>query len=339
MFPEQPVIHSSAGQKPNPLATSQSPFLLLTITFAAIFIAEILVMLFLPLLPRFPIWIQAFIDAFLLIFLLFPMLYFFMFRSMKLRIKQLFEAHDHLSAEIIERKQVEAALRQSEKQLRSLSSQLLSIQERERRRVSRELHEELAQMLAALKLRLRPMQKSPRKHRGELGKEWEENLREIDQAIENLRRLSGDLSPAILEDLGFSAALQGLVDDLAKNHNLKVSFDGAEIDHLFPLEDQIIIYRIFQEAFSKLGKYAQASHLSLAVEQENGHVTFTIRDDGKGFDWGKVVFQDGPEKGLSLALMDERARMLGGTLHIFSDENKGTRLTLTIPRRKAGNKD
>lgn len=339
MLSPEPAVPSSGGQKPKPLATSQSPFLLFIITSGTIFIAEMLVMFFLSLLPPLPLWSQAFIDALLLIFLLFPMLYLFMFRPMKLQIKQLFETHDQLLNEITERKQAEAALRQSERQLRYLSSQLITAQEREKRRVARELHEQLGQTLAALKLRLRLIGKFLRKDQSELREEWENNLNDLDQVIADVRDLSRDLSPSILEDLGLSAGLRRLLDNFARNYNLKASFDMAEIDHLFSLENQITIYRIFQESLDNIRKHAQATHLSVAIKQQNGNTIFIVEDDGKGFDVKQALPDDTFEKGLGLATMKERARMLGGSLDIQSQQDKGTRITLTIPREKAGNRD
>jgi len=333
------VVPNPEGQKTNPLPTSQSPFLLFILASATIFIAEILVMLFLSLLPPFSLWIQAFIDALLLISSLFPLLYIFMFRPMKLQIKQLFDTTKMCEAEIVERKKTEAALRQSERQLRYLSSQLISAQERERRRVARELHEQLGQTLAALKLRLRFIGKFLRKDQAELREEWENNLKDIDQVIEDVRHLSRDLSPSILEDLGLSTALRRLVENLARNYNLKASFDMVEIDHLFSLEDQVIMYRIFQEALNNIRKHAQATNLSIAIKQKNSNIIFMVEDDGKGFNVEQVLTDDAVEKGLGLATMEERARMLGGSLDIQSQTDKGTRITLTIPREKAGNRD
>jgi signal transduction histidine kinase len=336
MFPKEPVAHRSEEQTLEHMTISQSPILLFILTAAAIFITETVVMLFLSLLPPFSTWVQALIDAILLILLLFPMLYFFMFRPMRLHSTELFKTYGQLKAQITERLEAEAALRESEKQLRYLSSQLLTAQENERRRVSRELHEELGQTLAFLKLRLRFVEKNLQKDQRELREECENNLRYIDQVIENIRRLSRDLSPSILEDFGLSAALLRLVNNLSKDYKIKTSIHLMDIDHLFSQEAQIIIYRVFQEALTNIGKHAQASYLSVVINEQNSNVSFIVEDNGKGFDVERTIMQNGAGRGFGLATMDERARMLGGSLDVWSQEGKGTRITLTIPKKKTG---
>jgi len=331
------MAHSSEEPTPKPMTFPQSPILLFILTSAAIFITETVVMLFLSLLPPFSTWVQALIDALLLILLLFPLLYFFVLRPMRVHTTELLRIYEQLRDQITERKQAEAALLESEKHLRYLSSQLLTAQEKERRRVSRELHEELGQTLAFLKLRLRFIEKNLQKDQRDLREECENNLRYIDQVIENVRRLSSDLSPSILEDLGLSAALLRLINNLSKDsYKIKTSLQLMDIDHLFSQEAQIIIYRIFQEALTNIGKHAQATHLSIVISEQNGNVSFIVEDNGKGFDVKKAMMEENAEKGLGLTTMDERARMLGGFLEIWSEEGKGTRITLTIPVEKKG---
>ena len=159
----------------------------------------------------------------------------------------------------------------------------------------------------------------------------------MDQIIENVRRLSRDLSPSILEDLGLSAALRWLIEDSAKHFNIKASVDVADIDDLFPLESQITIYRIFQEAFTNIGKHAQATHVSAVIKRDENRVSFLLQDDGKGFDIRQIRVGYPAERGLGLAAMDERTRMLGGHLDISSQKNKGTKVTFNISTAKGGN--
>ena len=125
-------------------------------------------------------------------------------------------------------------LRESEKQLRSLSTQLLRAQETERKRISRELHDELGQSLLVMKLRLNFIEENLLSHQTELKRECEDGIQYMDQVIENIRRLSRDLSPAILEDFGLSAALRWLINNFAKRYNMKVMMDMTDIDSLLP---------------------------------------------------------------------------------------------------------
>jgi len=334
MDPQEGVVNGSKKLLFKRLTILPSPVPLFIMTTAAIFTTETIVMLLLSQLPSFSAWVQALIDAVLLILLLFPMLYFFMFRPMKLYIAELINTYRELETEMAERKQVEAALRESEKQLRYLSSQLLAAQERERRRVSKELHEELAQSLAAVKLGLRSNERSWRKKGAEIGEEFEQNLKSIDLAIENTRRLSRELSPSVIEDIGLSVALQRQVNNLIKYCHIEVSLDLIDVDRFFSQKAQMIIYRILQEALSNIEKHSQATHLSVVIHLQDHQVSFSVKDNGKGFDLKQVRMKDDSEKGLGLTTMDEGARMVGGSFDIWSKEGEGTRITLTVPLEK-----
>ncbi len=233
-------------------------------------------------------------------------------------------------------KKAEEALRESENRLRSLSSQLMKAQEKERMRLSKELHDELGQALALLKHRIRSIQSNLPKGQSSLHEECEETNRYLDEIIQNVRRLSRDLSPSILEDLGLTSALQWLKESFDKLYSLVTSFDIDNIDHLLSKEAQTNFYRIAQEALTNIGKHAEARHVSFAVKENEGCVSLIIEDDGKGFDVNKVRAIHSPVKGLGLDAMEERAHMLGASLHIKSQVGEGTRITLTIPIDKMG---
>jgi PAS domain S-box-containing protein len=236
--------------------------------------------------------------------------------------------------DITERKCAEEALRESEKQLRYLSSKLLTAQETERGRISRELHDELGGALAVLKLRSNVIEKKLQKDQIELREECKRNLKYIDQIIENVGRLSRDLSPSILKDFGLSVALRWLIDNFVKNYNVKVASEIVDVDHLFPKDAQIMIYRIFQEALTNIGKHARAKSVSMKVKKDEDRISFSVEDDGKGFDVEHAAMKEAPDRGLGLATMDERARMLEGSLDLWSKKGKGTRITLSIPMKK-----
>jgi PAS domain S-box-containing protein len=238
--------------------------------------------------------------------------------------------------DITDLKRAEEALRESETRLRSLSVQLMKAQEAERMRLSKELHDELGQALALLKHRVRSIQSQLQKGRSSLREECEETSRYIDEIIENVRRLSRDLSPSILEDLGLTSALQWLTENFDKQYSLMTSSDIDNIDDLFPKEAQTNLYRISQEALTNIGKHAEAKHVSYAVKENEGSVTLSIEDDGKGFDVNRVRSVHSLEKGLGLDAMEERAHMLGASLDIKSQVGEGTKITLTIPLEGVG---
>lgn len=230
-----------------------------------------------------------------------------------------------------QRKLAEEAIKESGKRLQFLSSHLLTAQERERRRISLELHDELGQSLTVLKLQLRSIEKALNKEQSALKVDCENSLQYVDQIIENIRRLSRDLSPSILEDLGLTTALKWLGEDFARHSNINVEIDIPIIDNLFSDNAQIIIYRIFQEAFTNIGKHAQAGSVVVLVKKNENSVHFQIRDDGKGFDIKQIEARYPTEKSLGLLAMDERARMLGGQLDVNGQEGEGTRIIFTIP--------
>jgi signal transduction histidine kinase len=229
------------------------------------------------------------------------------------------------------RRRAEKALRESEQRLRYLTSQILSAQERERKRISMELHDELGQSLAVLKLQIRAIERGLADSQQDLKEECLELLHYLDGVIDDIRRLSRDLSPAILEDLGLKAALNYLIDGVSKHYTVSYSCEVNDLDHLFPSEAQIIIYRIFQECLTNISKHAGATEVSIAVKENDGLIFLVLEDNGAGFDPTQVSGRRGTDRGMGLAALDERARMLGGTLSIQSQPGSGTRLTCAIP--------
>ncbi|MDH4219426.1 MAG: PAS domain S-box protein [Candidatus Aminicenantes bacterium] len=233
--------------------------------------------------------------------------------------------------DITPEKQADEELRESEQQLRYLSSQLLRVQEKERRRISRELHDELGGALAVLKLRLSFVKRNLQREQKELRDECQRNLKHIDEVLENMDRLSRDLSPSILEDIGLTPALRWLVDKFVENYKIKVVSDIIDLGFLLPRDSHIMIYRIFQEALTNIGKHAHAKNVSFKIAKNEHRICLSLKDDGRGFDVKSANAKEASEKGLGLTTMKERARMLGGSLDLWSEKGKGTRITLSIP--------
>ena len=229
------------------------------------------------------------------------------------------------------RRRAEEALRESEQRLRFLTSQLLSAQERERKRISMELHDELGQSMAVLKLQIRAIERALGEDQRDLKAECRELLYYLDGVIDDIRRLSRDLSPAILEDLGLQSALQYLINGVSKHYAVSHAFEVEDLDHLFPVDAQIIIYRIFQECLTNISKHADATEVSIAVTEKDGLISLVLEDNGAGFDPAQVLARRTSGLGLGLAALAERARMLGGTLEIRSHPGAGTRVTCLIP--------
>jgi len=238
--------------------------------------------------------------------------------------------------DVTKEKRAQETLEESEKQLHHLSSQLLTAQETERRRLSRELHDELGGALAVLKLRFSLIEKNLHQDQTKIREECQHTLSYIDQLMENVQRLTRDLSPQILEDLGLTAALQWLTGNFTRSYGINVTCTLIELDPLFPGNAQIMVYRMIQEALNNIGKHSGAKHVTVAAENHHGVVSFSVEDDGKGFDVFKAAPKNPYERGLGLATMNERARMLGGSFSLWSEEGKGTSIRFRIPIQKGG---
>lgn len=230
----------------------------------------------------------------------------------------------------------EQALRESEQNLRFLSSGLLKAQEKERRRIAYALHDELAQDLAVLTIEVKCIEEGLDEHQVDLKDVCRKTHRHIIRTIENTRRLSQGLSPALLEELGLSAAVQRMIEDFSAQADVEVSVDMEDIDHLFRRETEVIVYRIFQEAFTNIRKHAGATHVKVLVTRRGGDVAVCIEDNGRGFHPQVIEGRRWPGKGLGLIAMDERVRMLGRTLHRVSDSGRGTQILFTIPVDREG---
>ncbi|MFH1217369.1 MAG: sensor histidine kinase [Pseudomonadota bacterium] len=248
------------------------------------------------------------------------------------RTHELTRANEKLKGEIHVRKKIEEALRDSEETLHQLSINLLTIQENERRRISLELHDELGQSLAALKMQVGCIEKQFGAKIPEfLSSECKELREGINLIIENVRRLSRDLSPVVLDDLGLDAALEYLITNFAKLHEIEIFMDLIEINHFFGQDEQRLIYRIVQESLNNIGKHAQATHVSIKIEKMKNRIFLIVKDNGTGFNADEILDRKRPERGMGLTAMEERVRILLGVMDIDSEKEKGTTITVSLP--------
>ena len=220
--------------------------------------------------------------------------------------------------------------KQAEK-LRLVSSRLLKAQERERKRISLELHDELGQSLLALKLQLSSIERRLEEGQTELRSECQSMLGHIGGLIGHIRRICKDLSPVILDDLGLTAGIRWLVKNVLKSHDIDTSMNIANIDRLLTNEQQLLVFRIFQEAFTNIVRHSLASLTSIIIKRQGEAISLVIEDNGKGFDVKKAMDRDFIERGMGLSGMKERAWMLGGSVNIWSQSELGTRIEFKFP--------
>jgi PAS domain S-box-containing protein len=241
--------------------------------------------------------------------------------------------NEQLLWEIEERQQAEKDLKGSEKKLRYLAEQLLTAQETERSRLSRELHDDLGQALLVLRMQLNAILR-----RCSLEPEPRQSLEEAAAyllgVIDKVRRLSHDLSPSTLERLGLSEALQNLFEDFQKycDREMIIRADLDELKDILPEETNIVIYRITQELLANVHKHSEVTRVAVAIKVLPEKVTIALEDNGKGFDLEELKDRPKERRGLGVASMEERLRMLGSQFSMTSQSGQGTRLYFEIKR-------
>jgi signal transduction histidine kinase len=222
---------------------------------------------------------------------------------------------------------------QNSTQLRLLSAKLITAQEEERQSIARELHDEVGQVLTAIKVELAVAQR-----RIALSDGAPELLDEVqviaDAALHSVRDLSHLLHPALLDDLGLPAAVDWYLRAFSKRHAIKTQLEqeGRAI-RLAPAVE-LAAYRFVQEALTNIARHAQARSCVVASRWMADRLDLTIEDDGTGFDVA-ALGETGARKGLGLLGMRTRAAQLKGTLHIDSAPGKGTRVSLELPATPA----
>jgi len=233
---------------------------------------------------------------------------------------------------IVEKKKAEEALKQHKQELQRLSSELLTAQETERMRISHELHDELGQALTLIKLRIGLIEMKLPPDEQIIRDHCRNADTYVDQVIEDMRRLSRDLCPSSLENLGITAALHRLVSDSMKATGIQIKAELEEVDDLLGSQPRLLLYRVFQEMLNNIIKHSGATEVIISGKRRDGHIHFDLQDNGRGMDTeeaesGRVA----PGRGLGLVIMRERVRTLGGLLEVRSRRGAGMRMSFAIP--------
>jgi signal transduction histidine kinase len=214
--------------------------------------------------------------------------------------------------------------------LQRLSSQLINAQEEERRTIARELHDEVGQVLTAIKVELAIAQRTIEADGGRT--HVLQSARSIaDGALHTVRHLSRLLHPPLLDDLGLGAAIEWYLREFGRRHGIAVELLQDPIPDRLTPEVEAAAYRIVQEALTNVARHARATVCRVFVQRLARTVLITIEDDGVGFDPGAVA--QNPDRGLGLIGIRERVTQLQGTLRLEASPGKGTRLTVELPAR------
>jgi signal transduction histidine kinase len=249
-----------------------------------------------------------------------------------------------LKKEIAQRKLVEESLRNSERhyskllaqsqqlqdQLRHLSRQLLSAQEEERKRISRELHDEIAQTLTGINVRLAALKTAATVNTKDLQKKISSTQRMVEKSVDIVHRFARELRPTVLDDLGLIPALHSFVKSFSKQTRVHVHLTVyAAVEQLDGVQ-RTVLYRVAQEALTNVARHAHASRVDVHIQKLPHAVGLTIKDDGKSFHVERVLHAK-KNKRLGLLGMRERVEMVGGSLHIESARGQGTTIRAEIP--------
>lgn len=195
-------------------------------------------------------------------------------------------------------------------------------QELERQRLSRELHDGLGQELIALRLKLESAQGNDI---CETNKKIKEIKEYVDGTIEDIKRISNNLMPAVLNEFGLSRALMNLADDVETQTGIKIIYNSKNIKAKLSSKFKTYIYRIAQEAINNAVKHADATNILLNLTESSEYLTLRIEDNGKGFDMQNV------ESGNGIHNMKERAALMNALINIKSKKNTGTQIIVNIP--------
>ncbi len=248
--------------------------------------------------------------------------------------------------ETIRRKTAEVALKKSQthhdqllaqsilmqEQFRYLSHQILLAQEEERKHISRELHDEISQILTGINVRLAALKIEATANTGNLKKNIAHTQRLVEKSMAAVHRFARELRPAMLDDLGLIPALLAFMKEFGKRTGLHMRLTAAAPAKLEPLDNlkRTVFYRVAQEALTNIAKHAHANLAKVSLQAQPGAVCMEIHDNGKAFDVNRIL---GSRRRIRLGIigMRERVEMVGGIFSIESTPNKGTTIRVIIP--------
>jgi PAS domain S-box-containing protein len=222
--------------------------------------------------------------------------------------------------------------KRAEEILESFSQKLIETQEGERQRVARQLHDEIGQVLTAIRLNLNAVQHSM--NSSPVARKLDETMTIIDRALDQVRELSLDLRPLVLDDLGLLAALRWYVDREAQRAGFAPEFSAGDLERL-PPELETACFRIAQEALTNVVRHSKAKQVRVELNQSGDELHLIVRDDGIGFDPAGIGGSPADVK-LGLLGMRERALIVGGTIEVVSAPGKGTEVHARFPLKRSG---
>lgn len=249
-----------------------------------------------------------------------------------------------LKDEIIRRKTGELALMENKEHyrvlfeesvrtnehLKNLSRQILFAQEEERRKISRELHDEIVQTLNGISVHLAVLKKEAAINRKGINAHINRTQKLVEKSVNIVHRYARNLRPMILDDLGLIPALHSYMKEFTKRNHIPITFKATAGVEKLNSTKRMVFYRVVQGALTNVARHARASRIKVTIQKEGGNISVEINDNGKAFNIAKVLFA---KKNIRLGLlgMRERVEMIGGNLIIQSSPGKGTTIRAEIP--------
>lgn len=222
-------------------------------------------------------------------------------------------------------------LRRQSDQRGELLGRLIRAQEDERKRIARELHDDLGQMLSGLSLQIESIRRNIASKPAQALEGLERAKELVTNASQQMYALILALRPSILDDLGLAAALRNYAEQILTGHEIKYELDASGLPERLPPEVELSLYRAFQESINNIARHARASQVTIRLSKTDQTFTGEICDDGQGFSLDDIQMNGADPRGLGLLGVQERITQCGGQLHIDTNPGQGTRLTIQIP--------
>jgi PAS domain S-box-containing protein len=246
------------------------------------------------------------------------------------RTAQLLAINTRLESEVAEREEAQRRLEESQAQLRRLSAHLQAAREEERIRIAREIHDELGQALAGLKMDVAWLQRSLNRQAPPIASKLEDMSVLIDSTVQAVRRISAELRPSLLDDLGLAAAIEWQLDEFRERTGLECVFVSNLKNTALDTNRATALFRIFQEALTNVARHANASQVTVHLDEAPDSLSLSIQDNGRGISEEEMR----QAKSFGLLGMRERVHLLEGEIDIHGAPGQGTTVTVRIPLRK-----
>ena len=233
-----------------------------------------------------------------------------------------------VNSDITERRRGEELLVLQTEQLRALADRLQQVREEDRKRVARDLHDQIGQILTAIKMDMSWISRHLPEPAGAVLARLKESIQLIDDGVKTVRTICSRLRPGVLDDLGLAAAIEWQAGEFASRNGVTCEVSLPPVDLHLDGDRATATFRIFQECLTNVIRHAQAKQVRVALRQEEGNIVLVVEDDGVGFCRPDLSNSLGS---LGLLGMKERAQFCGGDVHISSSPGKGTTVTVRVP--------